>query len=98
MEGGSTLLDNSLVLCTSEFSNGAVHTAFNVPVLLAGSAGGYFRTGRHVNYDTDPDPLAYTSAESTHNLFTSFLQAFGGDDEHFGSDHVTHRGPIPGLT
>lgn len=98
LEGDATLLDNSLVLATSEFSNGAVHLAYNQPILLAGSAGGVFRTGRHLDFDTAPDPLDYASNESTHNLFTSILQAFGGTDEHFGSDHALHRGPLPGLT
>ncbi|UJR79341.1 DUF1552 domain-containing protein [Sandaracinus amylolyticus] len=98
LEGDRTLLDNSLVLCTSEFSNGAVHVAYNVPVLLAGSAGGYFRTGRNIDYDTAPGALEYTSRESTHNLFTSILQAFGGDDAHFGSEHAVHQGPLPELT
>jgi hypothetical protein len=97
-EGGRTLLDNSLLLWTSEFSNGSGHIAYNVPVMLAGSAGGYLRTGRHLDFDTAPGALEYESSETTHNLFTSVLHAFGGTDEHFGSDHVTHRGPIPGLT
>ncbi len=96
-EGGATILDNSLLLYTSEFSNGSVHVTRNLPILLAGSAGGYFRTGRNVNYDTG-DGVDIQTTESTHNLFTSILQAFGGTDDHFGSDHVTHRGPIPNLT
>jgi len=101
-EGGGTMLDNSLVLATSEFSNGSGHVAWNQPVLLAGSAGGHFRTGRHVNYDTSPDEFAYSSGAATHNLFTSVLQAMGETDEHFGSDDPDHQGaatgPLPGLT
>jgi hypothetical protein len=95
-EGGATILDNSVLLYTSEFSNGSVHNARNVPVLLAGSAGGYFRTGRHVSYDTGTG-IQYETRESTHNLFTSILQAFGAEDPHFGSEHVSHQGPLPGL-
>jgi hypothetical protein len=97
-EGGQTILDNSILIHTSEFSNGSVHTAYNQPVLMAGSAGGYFRTGRHVNYNTMAGRYDYSTRESTHNLFVSILQALGETDEHFGSDHVQHRGPLPNLT
>ena len=100
-EGGRTILDNSVVLYTSEFSNGSRHVSHNVPVLLAGSGGGYFRTGRHLDYNQHaaegPNTGNYASDESTHNLFTSILNA-GEDDTHFGSDHATHQGPLPNLT
>ncbi|MBC8072405.1 MAG: DUF1552 domain-containing protein [Deltaproteobacteria bacterium] len=100
-EGDGTMLDNSLVLCTSEFRDPATHVAHNAPVLLAGSAGGTIETGRFIDYNTyaadDPNTLEYESHESLHNLYTSILQSMGGDDEHFGSDHVDHQGPIPGL-
>jgi hypothetical protein len=102
LEGGRTLLDNSVLLYTSEFSDPAGHMSVNTPVLLAGSAGGVLRTGRHLDYNTravaDPNTLEYASDESLHNLYTSILQALGGTDTHFGSAHATHRGPLPGLT
>ncbi len=102
LEGDATLLDNSLVLWTSEFREPANHVSANVQVLLAGSAGGYFETGRFIDYNThaaaDPNTLEYSSNESTHNLFTSVLQAMGEADTHFGSDHASHTGPLPGLT
>lgn len=96
---GGTILDNSLVLYTSEFRNASGHYSYNVPVLMAGSAGGYFETGRCIDYDkTGPDePFNYETDESTHNLFTSILHAFGQDDGHFGNDMATHEGPLPGL-
>jgi hypothetical protein len=102
LEGDRTVLDNSLLLCTSEFSNGSRHISWNVPVLMAGSAGGYFQTGRFVNYNgaaaSNPDTLSYDSQESTHNLFTSILQAFGESDAHFGNGDAVHQGPLPNLT
>jgi hypothetical protein len=101
-EGGKTMLDNSLMLWTSEFSDPASHVSAGALVLMAGSAGGYFKTGRHLNYNThaasDPDTLQYATSESTHNLFTSILQAFGGTDDNFGSNHADHEGPLPDLT
>jgi hypothetical protein len=101
LEGDATLLDNSLLLCTSEFSNGSQHKSWNMPVLLAGSAGGVIETGRFITYNEDaasnPDTLSYTSEQSNHNLFTSILQAFGETDGHFGDDTAAYQGPLPGL-
>lgn len=102
MEGDRTVLDNSVVLYTSEFREPSKHIAWNQPVLLAGSGGGYFNTGRFIDYNSfaaaDPNTLQYDSNESTHNLFTSILHAMGENDAHFGSDHARHEGPLPGLT
>lgn len=107
MEDGKTILDNSLVLVTSEFSNAARHISYNVPAMLIGSAGGYFDTGRFITFDEhasedgagpNNQDRAYASEWSTHNLFTSILQAMGQQDEHFGNDDAVHEGPLPGLT
>lgn len=101
LENGRTILDNSVLLYTSEFSDPAGHMSVNTPVLLAGSGGGTFRTGRMIDYNTraaaDPSTLEYASDESLHNLYTSILHAMGGTDAHFGSDHASHEGPLPGL-
>ena len=96
---GGTLLDQSLVLFTSEFRNASGHYAYNLPLMLAGSAGGYFETGRFLDYNTfGPGPtFDYESQHSTHNLFTSILQAMGGDDAHFGNDTAVYQGPLEGL-
>ncbi len=101
-EGDGTMLDNSLVLCTSEFREPAGHIAHNTPILLAGSAGGQIETGRFIDYNeyysaSDPNTLEYASSESIHNLYVSILRAMGGDDDHFGSDHADHTGPLPEL-
>jgi hypothetical protein len=101
-EGNGSMLDNSLMLYTSEFSNGSVHSINDVPLLLAGSAGGHFRTGRHINCNVanPTDRLAYQTRTGTHNLYTSILNAFGFPDAHFGADlpGLAFKGPLPGLT
>lgn len=100
-EGEGTMLDNTVMLYTSEFSNGSVHSVNDMPLLLAGSGAGYFRTGRHINCNLlkdHPSGLKYRSRTSTHNLYTSIVNAFGFPDEHFGNDQVVFRGPLPGLT
>ncbi len=102
MEGDKTMLDNSLVYCTSEFSRGETHNARDTLCLLAGSAGGYFTTGRYLNYNTkwtaNPRTLDYSTNASTNNLFVSFLNAFGEADTTFGAmEHSYRGGPLSEL-
>lgn len=101
-EGGNTILDNSVILYTSEFREPANHTTWNQPILLAGSGGGYFRTGRFIDYNThavsNPYTMQYDTQQSNHNLFVSLLHAMGENDESFGNDVAHHHGPLPGLT
>jgi hypothetical protein len=100
-EGAGNMLDNSLILHTSEFSDGAVHSSADIPLLLIGKAGNYFRTGRHLNYNdkavADPKTRLYSTTASTHNVFTSVLHAFGYEDPHFGNDAATVKGALPRL-
>src|SRR6185369_2633636 len=43
---GNPLLDTTAVFFSSEIEDGDAHRHSNMPVLLAGSAGGAFKTGR----------------------------------------------------
>lgn len=47
-EGDGTVLDNSLVFFSSEIEDGNSHRHDNMPVLLAGRAGGLVDAGKHV--------------------------------------------------
>jgi Protein of unknown function (DUF1552) len=49
---GATYLDNSIVFWGNEdgCNNGDAHEHMGMPALLAGSAGGYFKTGRYLDY------------------------------------------------
>ena len=51
-EGGSTLLDNTMLLYTSYMADGG-HGTKDYPVLLVGKAGGTLRTGRQVDFPKD---------------------------------------------
>lgn len=53
-EGAGTLLDNSLVLATSESNFAKIHSVDNLPILVAGSAGGRWKSGQHVSGNGDP--------------------------------------------
>ncbi|HKP61745.1 MAG TPA: DUF1552 domain-containing protein [Polyangiales bacterium] len=71
---GSRMLDNTVLLWGNEIGVGNTHTHKNIPWLLAGGAGGYLKTGRHLQFDRP------------HNdLLVSVCNAMGYDDvESFG--------------
>ena len=89
---GKTYLDNSLVYWGNEL--GFNHIGYSVPCLLAGSAGGFIKPGRYLDY-IDWSGRAYFSQENgnvikgiPHNRFlVTALQAMGlspGDYERDG--------------
>jgi hypothetical protein len=53
-EGAGTLLDNSLILATSESNFAKIHSVDNLPILVAGSAGGRWKQGQHISGNGDP--------------------------------------------
>jgi len=69
-----TLLDESLVMYVSENGDGDSHARKNMPVLLAGHAGG-FKTGRSVA----------ASNQVTGSLHASIIQRFGFEAATYGS-------------
>ncbi len=48
-EGDRTLLDHSATVWFQEMSDGSAHNLNNLPIIQAGSAGGYFKTGWTIN-------------------------------------------------
>jgi hypothetical protein len=50
-EGSGSLLDNSAAVWFNEMSDGNAHNLNNAPIIQAGSAGGYFKTGWIINVD-----------------------------------------------
>ena len=83
-ESGDTLLDRTMVLYGSNFGDASVHINTNMPILLAG---GGFRHGRHLAFDTAP-----TNNTPVCNIFVSMLQRLGIESERFGSSTGTIRG------
>lgn len=64
-EGSGTLLDHCLVCYGSALSHGGHHWNHDLPLLLAGNAGGTVKTGRHIRY-ADDTPV--------NNLWLSMLE------------------------
>ncbi len=75
-EGGSTLLDRSLIMYASSLSVPTSHSQRNLPVLLAGGAAGRVAGGRHVAYPGDTTPLT--------NLYLTMLDKVGVPTEKLG--------------
>jgi Protein of unknown function (DUF1552) len=90
-EGGSTLLDNCLLMYSSYMADGG-HGTEDYPILLAGNAGGTLKTGRQVNYPKNT-PVA--------NLYIEMLNRMGATVDSFGESHTSKNqrfnGRLPGL-
>lgn len=99
-EGGSTLLDNTLIVWTTDFGN-EVHGGLNMPCILLGGAGKKFKMGRYLNASTGPLNDTYpgnavdTYAPMNH-LLVSIMNACGMQGQTFGSTEFS--GPLAGLT
>ncbi|WP_372719476.1 DUF1552 domain-containing protein [Novipirellula sp.] len=74
-EGEGTLLDQSMVLYGSGISDGNRHRHEDLPIVLAGGAGGQIRTGRYIETKSER-PMA--------NLFLSMLDKMGTPAESIG--------------
>lgn len=72
---GKSLLHNSMVLYGSCIADGNRHNNDNIPIVLAGNAGGEFKPGRH-NDTGGGTPVS--------NLYVRMLQEFGVDTKRFG--------------
>jgi hypothetical protein len=61
-EGTSNVLNQSAILCTSDTSDGSAHSVDDYPILIAGSAGGFFKApGVHVKAAGDNSTKALLS-------------------------------------
>lgn len=85
-EGEGTVFDNTCILWGNELGKGNSHTRDGIPFVMAGSAGGHFRTGRYLRFD-----------RASHcDLLTSLAQAYGVEADRFGDVRFSN-GPLPGL-
>jgi hypothetical protein len=63
-EGAGKLLDNTATVWLQEQSDGAAHNLNNLPIVQAGGAGGYFKTGWAVNVDDGSPSLPTGNSEA----------------------------------
>ena len=92
-EGGSSLLDNTMLLYTSYMADGG-HGTDDYPALLVGKAGGTLKPGRQVDFKKKT-PVA--------NLYVEMLDRMGAGAKADGfgdsktSPNAAHDGRLPGL-
>jgi hypothetical protein len=67
-EGSTTVLDNTVILVTNDMSEGAAHYVGQIPYVIIGSGGGFFKTGRMVTF---------SNQFPNNHLLTSVLHALG---------------------
>jgi hypothetical protein len=53
-EGGGTLLDNMVVMAFSDTGYAKIHSIENIPMIIAGGAGGRHKGGHHIATSGDP--------------------------------------------
>lgn len=89
---GGTLLDDCVALWTNDLANGPPHSYRNVPQIIAGSAGGFLKTGEYID-----------AGDVAHNKFlNTILSAVGlrnENDDYYDSfgDPSLERGIIPEM-
>ena len=82
--GGRSVLDNSVILGTSEFSAGNEHDVARFPVLLAGGGSGALRPGVHV----------HDAGGNLSRVHLTLLQALGLPFTEYGFNGAQTRDPI----
>ncbi len=80
-DGAGSLLDNCALLYGSGLGDGSAHSHKNLPLLLAGRAGGKLKPGQHLAFGEDAPPLT--------NLFVNMLDWAGAPVESFGDSTGT---------
>ena len=83
-EGNSSLLDNSMIVYGAGLTDGNRHNHEDLPTVMLGKGGNYFKTGRRVVVRRET-PMS--------NLFLSMMDRMGVNAEHFGDS----TGRVNGL-
>lgn len=83
-EGERSLLDNSAVIWLPELADGNAHNNNNLPIVIAGSAGGYLKQGVSVNVSSDAK-LAVGSSEAACQTEGEMVSASAGTGSQGGN-------------
>ncbi|MBC8069811.1 MAG: DUF1552 domain-containing protein, partial [Deltaproteobacteria bacterium] len=79
-EGDGTVLDNCSVVWMNNLSQGKEHNFMDMPYVMFGGCGGYFRTGEYVKVTAQDDPK--NDVDAPHNkLLTTIANAVGVTDD-----------------
>jgi hypothetical protein len=83
-EGDRSVLDNSMIVYGAGLADGNSHTHHDLPTLIAGSGGGFIKSGRRLVTRRET-PMC--------NLFLTMMDRMGTHVDHFGDA----TGPLNGL-
>lgn len=78
-EGGGKLLDNTATMWLPELSDGAAHNLNNLPIVIAGSAGGYLKQGVAVNVEGKSIGLGNSTKTCVNGGDIGNTGSFGGN-------------------
>jgi hypothetical protein len=78
-EGGSSLLDNSILMMMSNLYDGDKHGADQMPLILAGKAGGAMKTGRVIDYSKNGN-----DDRRACSMYLSIMERMGVKLDRFG--------------
>jgi hypothetical protein len=95
-EGDGTVLDNSAAIWFNEMSDGNAHNLNNAPIIQAGSAGGYFKTGWIINVDPGSPGAANLSNGNSMSACMDGTsdQMINGTTQSTGTDAKVANAPI----
>lgn len=102
-----TLLDDTVALYTNDLANGVAHSYRNLPYVIAGSGGGYLKTGHYINA-RDTGTTASGGFVPHNQFFNTIINATGvrnadgspiDDFGHKGDNRFDRPpgGEIPGM-
>jgi len=83
-EGSGTVLDNSLIMAFSDTGYAKIHSIENIPMFLAGRAGGKHKAGQHI----------HTTGESVTRVSLTAQQLVGAPVGEFGAGSMKTARPI----
>ncbi len=83
-EGDGTLLDNTLICAFSDTGYAKIHSIENIPMFLAGGAGGKHKAGQHI----------HTTGESVTRVSLTAMQLVGAPVGEFGTGTMKTANPI----
>lgn len=86
-EGDKSLLHNSVVMAFSELGWSQAHDFNNMGIVMAGQAGGFFKTGSCID----------VSGSCNNHMLTTIAQSMGINEKAFNTKETRKAGPIAKL-
>lgn len=94
-EGDGSLLDHSATVWFQEMSDGLAHNLNNLPIVQAGNASGYFKTGQAINvHDGTADLSPGNSELSCRDDGHTIIDGDPNDPKRTGTPSDTANAPI----